>query len=124
MDEIGVQALRPGRDVLQDRVRRGGIERVPAHMRDAEGGIGRLERADLAGDPVEAGRFAMLQPAGGQKLHADADAEKRTSLVEHGGAQGLDHAGDVLKSAQAIGEGADARQHDMIGASRRRRDRR
>ena len=33
--------------------------------------------------------------------------------------QRLDHAGDRVETAPAIGEGADARQHDAVGAAHR-----
>ena len=36
---------------------------------------------------------------------------RRTASVER-----LDHAGNGVEAAPAIGEGADARQHDMLGA--------
>ena len=42
----------------------------------------------------------------------------RTRLVER-----LDHAGDRVEPAPAIGKGADARQHDAVGARHRIRDR-
>ena len=57
----------------------------------------------------------MLEAARGEQLHADADAEERPAFFAHGVRQSLDHAGDGVEAALAIGEGADARQHDAVG---------
>jgi hypothetical protein len=96
-------------------------EAVPAHVRDLDGRIGGLELAHLAGDPVEAGGLAELQAAGGQELHADADAEERPAPGLHRLGHGLDHPAARLQRRHAGGEGADARQHHAVGRGDRRR---
>ncbi len=51
----------------------------------------------------------------GQQLHADADAEERPAFLMHRFVKRLDHAVDGIEPAAAIGERADAGQHDAIG---------
>ena len=57
----------------------------------------------------------MLQPRRGQQLHADADAEERPRPAVHGLVQRIDQAGNGVEAALAVGESADARQHDAVG---------
>ena len=76
--------------------------------------VGR-DGAHLAGDPVEPVGRLELQPAAGHELHADADAEKRPAFDAHRVFQGFAHAGHGFEAALAVGEGADARQHDTVG---------
>ena len=57
----------------------------------------------------------MLEPALGHELQPDADAEKGLAALLHGFLQRLDHAGDVLEAALAVGKGADAGEHDAVG---------
>ena len=61
-------------------------------------------------------RHLVFAPALGQELHADANAEERPALAPHRFLERLDHAGDGIEPAPAIGKGADAGQHDAIGA--------
>ena len=58
----------------------------------------------------------MLLAARRHQLHADADAEERPRLDAHRFGHRLDHAVKRVEAAAAIGEGADAGQHDAIGA--------
>src|SRR5215203_55012 len=51
--EIGVQPVRPQRDAVEQLVRGGGGERVPAHVRDFQTCIGWRDLVDLAADPAE-----------------------------------------------------------------------
>ncbi len=97
---------------------RGG-ERIPAHVRDLQRRIGRRDLVDLAADPAEALGHHVFAAALGHELHADADAEERPALAAHRLLQRLDHAGHRIEPAPAIGEGADARQHDAVGAAHR-----
>ena len=69
----------------------------------------------VALDPAEARRDAELEPALGHQLRADADAEERPAFAAHGLLQRLAHAGDRIDARPAVGEGADARQHDAVG---------
>ena len=67
----------------------------------------------------------MLEPARRHELQADADAEKGPALLLHRLLQGLDHPRNRGEPRLAIGERADARQHDTLGAQnllRRRGD--
>ena len=70
--------------------------------------------------PQPVGDF-IFAAAFGQKLHADADAEERPSLVMDRLFQRRDHAVHAVEAAPAIGEGADARQHDAIRGGHHRR---
>jgi hypothetical protein len=63
----------------------------------------------------------MLIATLGEKLHADTDAEKRTTALSDGSRYGFDQAGYGGKSGHAIGERADTRQHEPIGACNRLR---
>ena len=91
------------------------LEVVPAHMRDLEAGVGRVERHHLPLDPAEALLDAVFEPAFGHQLHADADAHERGAVLQHGFFHGFDQAGDGADAGHAVGEGADARQHDAVG---------
>ena len=61
----------------------------------------------------------IFETARRQQLHADADSEEWTAARAHRFLERLDHAGDRVEAAPAIGERADAGQHDMIGARHR-----
>ncbi len=58
---------------------------------------------------------AVLHAARRHELHADADAEERLAALDHLALQGIDHAGHAVQPGAAIGERADARQHDAVG---------
>ena len=113
--EIGVQALRPERQAVDQLVRPRDIERVPAHVRNFQLRIARRDAIDFAGDPAQPLGDFVFAAALGQKLHADADAEERPALAMHRFLERRDHAVDGVEAAPAIGEGADAGQHHAIG---------
>ncbi len=94
-------------------------QRVPAHMRDLERGVVGHDQRDIARESSRAPASTIVfEPARGQQLHADADAEERAAaLALHDLLQRLDHAGHGVEAAPAIGEGADARQHDPVGGA-------
>ncbi len=46
--EIGVQALRPDRDAVEQRMRPARVERVPAHVGNFQARVGRRDAIDLA----------------------------------------------------------------------------
>src|SRR5215475_2548679 len=116
MHEISVQALRPDGDALEQRMRPARIERVPAHMRDLQIWIRRLNTLDLACNPTQPLRHLVFAAAFGHELHADANAEERPAAHAHAVVERLHHAADGIEPAPAIGEGADARQHHALGA--------
>jgi hypothetical protein len=58
----------------------------------------------------------MLAADIGHQLHADANAEERPAVFQHALFERLDHAGNGVEAAPAIGEGADAGQHDAGGS--------
>ena len=58
----------------------------------------------------------MLLAARRHQLHADADAEERPRLDAHRFGHRFQHAVHRVEAPAAIGEGADAGQHDAIGA--------
>ncbi len=68
-------------------------------------------------DPAETFRHLMFEAARRHQLHADANAEKGLAFHLHRFGQRVDHAGDIGEAAFAIGKGADARQHDALGAA-------
>ena len=115
MHEIGVRARRDAGEyrVLRTRDR----QVVPAHVRDLQARRRRRQNRDLAVDPAEPGMLAVFAADARHQLHADADAEKRPTVVDHRSVQGLDHAGQRLEPPPAVGERADARQHDPLGAA-------
>ncbi len=79
-------------------------------------GIVGKDRRDVAANPIEAGDDFVFEPARRHQLHADADAEERPAAAAHRLFQRLDHAGNGVEPAPAIGEGADAGQNDVLGA--------
>ena len=85
-------------------------------MRDFQRRIRRGHTHHFAFDPTQPLVVAMFAPDFGQQLHADADAEKRHAAFQHRILQRLDHAGNGGKAPHAIGESADAGQHDALGA--------
>ncbi len=93
------------------------LDRVPADLRDFQRRIGRLDLLDVAGDPAEAARHRLFQPALRHQLHADADAEERPRLGDRRLLDRLDHAGHGVEAGAAIGIGADAGQHDAVGGA-------
>src|SRR5262245_43127722 len=116
MHEISVQALRPDGDALEQRMRPARIERVPAHMRDLQTWIRRLNTFDLARNPAQPRRHLVFAAAFRHELHADANAEERPAAPAYAVVERLHHAADGIEPAPAIGEGADARQHHPLGA--------
>src|SRR6185437_7092357 len=70
---------------------------------------------DFAWNPVEAVDRLELAAAFGHELHADADAEERPAALPHRLVERRLDAGNRGQAATAIGEGADARQHDALG---------
>jgi porphobilinogen synthase len=60
MHEIGMPAIGAGRYVLQQWVFARRIQRVPAHMRNFQPGIVRLDQPHIARHPAEPVRHAML----------------------------------------------------------------
>src|SRR6516165_4066835 len=117
--EIGMQTPRTERDAGEQGMRLALVERVPAHMRDLQVGIARLDATHFAGDPAEAFGHLVFAAALGQELHADADAEERPALPAHGLGQCLHHSGQGVEAAPAIGKGADAGQHHAVGGADR-----
>ena len=102
-------------ETRQDGVRRAGkAQPVPAHMRHAKA-LARLDARDLAADPSEPRRRAILAARLRHQLHADTNTEEGFAARETGGFQRLDHAGLRAQSGGAIGEMPDARQHDPLG---------
>ena len=64
----------------------------------------------------KSGRYLIFAPALGHQLHTDTNAEKRPSVLPHALLEGVDHARNFVEPAAAIGECADAGQHDAISA--------
>src|SRR5947207_14824191 len=85
-------------------------------MRDFQARIARRDAIDFAPDPAKSLDDFIFATAFGKKLHADANAEKRPPFAAHRLFERLDHAGDGVEAAAAIGESAHARQYHTIGA--------
>ena len=115
MHEIGVQAVRPGRDAFKQRVRAVARQRVPADLRDLERGIGRCHLDDIAFYPAETLRRGLFKAARGHQLHANADPEERSALVLDDIDDRVMHAGNRIEPAAAVGIGADPRKYDPVG---------
>src|SRR4029450_10709369 len=115
MQQISVQALRPDGDALEQRMRPARIERVPAHMRDLQTWIRRLNTLDLARNPAQPLRHLVFAAAFGHELHAHTNAEDRPAAPAHAVVERLHHAADGIEPTPAIGKGADARQHHALG---------
>ena len=77
------------------------------------GSAGSISTASPAIQPSPSARH-LLQPALGHQLAADADAEERLAAPDHRLVQRLHHARHRVEPAPAIGERADARQHDPL----------
>ena len=115
MHEIGVEPFVADGDAGKDRLLACHVQRVPSHVRDLELRVGGRDLHHVAGDPAEPFGRLLLQPALGHELAADADAEERLAAPDHLLVQRLHHARHRVETAAAIGEGADARQHDAVG---------
>ena len=72
------------------------------------------ERPYLTVDPAEPLVLAMLVAHPRHELHADADAEEGHAPAQDGVLQRFDHAVAGGQPGLAVGEGADARQHDPL----------
>ncbi len=116
MHEIGVQALRAGGDAVQQRVRSRDVSVFqPMCGIFRLGSLGRIG----ATSPAIQSRPATISCSSPRvaincmptQMPRNGRPRLRTALLER-----LDHAGDRVEPASAIGEGADARQHDMVGA--------
>ncbi|MDT4879466.1 hypothetical protein FQZ97_1151440 [compost metagenome] len=88
---------------------------VPAHMRNLEAGIRGRDAFHRAGDPAQARGHGLFAAFAGEQLHADADAEERRAAGDDALFEHFDHAGHRIKPGLAIGEGANAGQHDAVG---------
>ncbi len=113
MEEIGLARLDQRGAVLVAHRR----DVVPAHVRDLDRGIGHLDRADLAGDPVEPWGLAMLQPPRGEELHAHADAQERRAADLDPLGHRFDQMGNRAQPFGAGLEAADAGQDDTVGGA-------
>ncbi len=114
MEEIGLARLEQfGAIAVLHR-----LHVVPAHMRHLDRRIGALDQPDIAGDPAEARAFAIFEPARGEQLHADADAEERHAVRQHALFQRLDQARRSRSALQRrCWNDADAGQHDPLRAA-------
>ena len=115
--EIGMQPVGARADPGKQRMVALELDRVPADLRDFQRRIGRLDLLDVAGDPAEAARHGLFQPALRHQLHADADAEERPRPGDGYLLDRLGHAGHGVEPGAAVGIGADARQHDAVGGA-------
>ncbi len=92
------------------------LQLVPAHMRNLERLV--LGRRSPPPRPRIQPRPSVVcefEPARRHQLHADADAEKGPRFADDRLFQRRAHAGHGHEPALAIGEGADAGQHDAVG---------
>src|SRR5262249_51128161 len=102
MDEICMQAGRPQRNAVEERMWPAGFDRIPTHMGDLESRIIRVDAANLAADPAHSIGYRILAAALCHELHADADAQKRPAIPANRLIQGFYHAGHRVKAAPTI----------------------
>ena len=57
----------------------------------------------------------MFEAARRHELHADANAQKRFTFLDHRFVQRVNHSIDGVEAAPAIGKRADAGKHDALG---------
>ena len=85
-------------------------------MRHLQRFLDRRDDADFAANTVEPRRDAVLDAAGCEKLHADADAKKRAAPAVDRFENRLDHPWNRIEVAAAVGKRTVARQDDAVGA--------
>src|SRR3546814_13945084 len=90
------------------RMREGGNDVVPTHVRDAQGRCG-VERAHRAADPAESGVATMFFARIGEQLHPDADAEEGRALPTHALLHRFDQPVDRRQPVHACGERSEER---------------
>ena len=110
---------RPAADARAAAAAFHGLQRVPAHLRQRQRNPvrarSRRHGRDFAPYPAEARRFAVLQPALRQDLHADADAEQRHARrAAHPLLQGSTMPGKAEQAPHAGREGALAGKDDAL----------
>lgn len=111
MDEIAVIA---GDEAIRQQMGAGReVQRVPAHMRQAQTGIcGFIHAAYIAGNPAQTFGAAMFEPVFAHELHADADAQERRAI----GGRGFEHVAQCgAKALCAVGKSALSGKDQAVG---------
>ncbi len=90
------------------------VQRVPAHMRNLQGGIDGPDAIHGAWQPAQPSGHTVFRALRRQQLHADADAQKRHSVAPHALLQRLHHAGRGCEVGHAIRIGPVTGQHDAV----------
>src|SRR5262249_52518626 len=96
-------------DAREQRVVVDDVDRVPAHVRDLERGIGGLDGFEVTPDPAESRRHTEFKPTLRRQLCSDTNSKKRPQLVANGPLQRLAHASYAVDPGLAVGEGTNAR---------------
>src|SRR3546814_4727716 len=79
--------------------------------------VGGLKTHDIAADPAKALVDPMFLPAVGHKLHADANAEERPALADHGLLKRVFHARKRAQRRRALAERAHSGKDDAVCGS-------
>src|SRR5215471_17110100 len=112
VDEVSVCPRRKAREQWMGGPR---LDLVPAHVRDLQPRIARLDSDHLALYPAETLDDLKLVTVLRHQLHADADAEKRAGAGHDHLAERSFETGDGSKTAPTVGKSPDAGKHDAVG---------
>src|SRR5262249_33022485 len=114
--EIRMQSIGSHRYTGKERMVFQYIERIPAHMRDLQIRTRRRNAIDFACDPPETWCYFVFASALRHQLHPDTDAEEGLATFSYAMLQRIDHTGNFVEPAAAIGECANAGKHNPFGA--------
>ena len=114
---VGVQEIGLAR--FDQRMRHGGDDIVPPHMRHLGARVGRGQVPHRPAHPAEPGVNPMFFARIRHQLHPDANAEEGHGIPPHASLQRLDHAGHAAQSARARPECANAGEDDTVGGGDR-----
>ena len=125
MDEIGVQPVVAGRDAVEQRMR--AVSRESCSSRSAESSApGRLGVISFTSPAIQPKPLVTVfsRPRSDISCMPTQMPRKGLASLDRRLVDRLPHAGDGARPAAAIGIGADAGQHDAVGARAPARHRR
>jgi hypothetical protein len=92
------------------------VERVPAHVRDLQALVARHDLLDVAADPVQAFGDDVFLAAARHQLHADANTKEGRALTRTASVIASTMPLTASSPRRQSAKGADARQHQDVGA--------
>src|SRR5262245_12597810 len=116
MHEIRMQSTSAHRYSGEERVTFQHIESIPAHMRNFQIRTRRRNTIDFTRDPPKTWCYFVFASALRHQLHSDADAEEGPAIFSYALLKGIDHTRNFVEPAAAIGECANAGQHNTLSA--------